>query len=244
MCPVERPLVLAGAGQVPRLVAVVFEDEVDEPVAAGALGRRARELDEHVLLGAVGDGVHGVEAQAVQVILVEPVQRVVHDERPRDLAPGLVEVEGVPPRRLVRPAEERRRVAVQVVSLGPEVVVDDVEKDREASGVTGFHQPLERLGPSVAGVRRERQDAVVAPSPATGEVRHGHQLDRRRPERDEVVEAPGHSREGAFGGERPDVELVEDEALRGNAVPLRIGPGMLRRIDDLAGAVHIVGLEA
>ncbi len=133
---------------------------------------------------------------------------------------------------------------MQVISLRAEVVVDDIEEDGQASGVTGIHEGLERFRPSIAGVGSEGQDSVVAPAPPTGEVSDGHQLHRRHPERGEVIEPLGERLEGALWSKRPHVELVEDEPFRGNAVPLGIGPGIRRRVDDLAGPVDIVRLKA
>src|SRR5207253_2198842 len=45
---VEGALVLAGAGEIPRFIAVVLQDEMHEPVAPGALGHGAGQLPEHV----------------------------------------------------------------------------------------------------------------------------------------------------------------------------------------------------
>ena len=241
---VQGALVRIGAGQVSRLIGVVLEDEMDEAVAPGPLRRRARKLGEHVLAGSVRYGVDGVEAQAVEVKLLEPVQCVVHDERPRDLGAGPVEVDGISPGCFALATEERRSIAMQVIAFRTEVVVDDVEEDGQASDVTRIHEGLERFPPSVARVGGEGQDPVVAPAPPTGEVRYGHQLHRRHPERGEMIEPLGNRLESALRSERPHVELVEDEAFRGNAVPLRIGPGIRRRVDDLAGPVDIVRLKA
>jgi hypothetical protein len=188
--------------------------------------------------------MHGVQAQAVQVELVEPVERVVHDEGPRDLAARRVEVEGVAPRSLAVAAEERRGVAGKIVALRPEVVVDHVEKDGEPSGVTGFDERLEILRLSICGVRGERQHSVIPPAPAAREIRHGHELHRGDAEGDQMVEPVRHSREGAFPGEGSHVELVEDETFGGDAVPLRIGPGVIVRIDHLARPVDVERLIA
>src|SRR5439155_15970056 len=139
---------------------------------------------------------------------------------------------------------EGGRVAVQVVPLGTEMVVDDVEEDGEPAGVTGFHERLEGLRPPVAALRREGENAIIAPPATSGEIRHGHELHGRHSERDEVVESVGEAGEGAFGAERPDVDLVEDETLGGQTAPVAIGPGIVEGADDLAGPVDVVRLEA
>src|SRR5260370_37456857 len=107
---------------------------MEETGEGGALGGRARKLCEHVLAGPVRHGVHRVQSEAVEVKLLEPVECIVHDEGPRDLAAGPVEVDGVSPGRLAVATEESRSIAMQVISLRAEVVVDDVEEDGQASG--------------------------------------------------------------------------------------------------------------
>ena len=59
-----------------------------------------------------------------------------------------------------------------------------------------------------------------------------------------MVESVGEAGEGAFGAERPDVDLVEDETLGGQTAPVAIGPGIVEGADDLAGPVDVVRLEA
>src|SRR5262250_1713900 len=241
---VGRALVGAAPCQASRLVAVVLEDEMYEAVPAGAFGHRAGQLVEHVVGRAVGHGMHGVQPQPVEMKLLQPVQRVVDDEGADHLAIRAVEVEGVAPRCLVLAGEKGGGVAMEIVPLGTEVVVHHVEEYGEAAGVAGLDERLQLPRPSVGRMGSEGQHAVVAPSPASGEVGNGHQLHRGHPEGDQVVEPLRQPREGALGAEGADVQLVEDEPLGRDAAPLAVGPGVLERIDDLARAVHIQGLIA
>ena len=59
-----------------------------------------------------------------------------------------------------------------------------------------------------------------------------------------MVEPLRHRREGSLPGERSHVKLVEDETLGGDAVPLRVGPGIVVRIDHLARPVDVERLIA
>ena len=178
------------------------------------------------------------------MVLLEPVERVVDHERADDLGAGPVVVDAVAPERAVARGEEGGRVAVQVVALRPEVVVDHVEEDRESAGVAGVHQGLEILRPAVAGLGSEEQHSVVAPAPAAREVGDRHQLERGDPERDQVVELRRDGRVRPLGRERAHVELVEDEALGRQPGPPAVPPGVGEGIDDLARPVHVAGLEA
>ena len=236
--PAVRP------SEVARLVGAVLQHQVHAALAGGPVGHRAGQLLQEVTGRLVHDRVDRVEAQAVEVVLLDPVERVVDHERAHHLRAGPVVVDPVAPRGLVPRVEEVGRVAVQIVALGPEVVVDDVEEDGEAARVRGVHQRLEVLGPAVGRLGGVEEHAVVAPAPAAREVGHRHQLQRGDAEGDQMIEPLGHGRVGAGRGEGADVQLVEHEPLRREPDPGAVGPGMGQGIHDLARAVHVAGLEA
>src|SRR5687767_5030439 len=85
-------------GSVPReqcrIVAVVLEHEVQ-----GAAGRHGvydgGELAQEARVRVVDDRVDGIESQPVEVILLEPVERVVDEELPHDAARSIVEIDAV-----------------------------------------------------------------------------------------------------------------------------------------------------
>ena len=89
-----------------------------------------RELGDEVQLAVVDDRVHGIEAQAVEAILLQPVERVVDEEVAHGAAVLAVEVDRRAPRRVMTVGEELRRVRVQLVAFRAEVVVDHVEQHR------------------------------------------------------------------------------------------------------------------
>src|SRR5690606_9916104 len=116
-------------------VVVVLEDEMDGTILdPGAHG--GRELGQDVGIGIVEDRVDGVEAEPVDVELLEPVERVLDEEVADRAALRAVEVDPVAPGRAVAPGEELR-VGAEIVPLGSEVVVDDVEEKGEAARVAG-----------------------------------------------------------------------------------------------------------
>ena len=121
---------------VPLRVVPPFLDRA--PVAHLHLGddERARtlgvhapgELGEDVRLRLVEDRVHRVEAKPVDVVVVDPHQRVLN----RPFAHGSLRVvDRVAPEGLV-PVGEVRAEGAQCLASGPDVVVDDVEDDAEA----------------------------------------------------------------------------------------------------------------
>jgi len=68
------------------------------------------------------------------------------------------------------------------------VVVDDVEKDRELSPVCLGNKSLEVLRRTIASIRGEQVDAIIAPVPGARRVRKGHQLDGGDSEIGEISE--------------------------------------------------------
>ena len=64
---------------------------------------------------------------------------------------GGVEVDGVSPRRAVVIGEVRTEGG-EVVPLGPEVVVDDIEQHREPGAVGGIDEGAQIVGVAVLGV--------------------------------------------------------------------------------------------
>ena len=99
---------------------------------------------------------------------------------------------------------------VQVITLGAEMVVDDVEQDREAARVARLDQRLQILGPAIGGSGREELHAVIAPVAPPGKLRDRHQLDRGHAELDEIVEPRDRAGEIAALGKRAEMQFVDD----------------------------------
>ena len=89
----------------------------------------------------------------------------------------------------------------EVVPLGAEVVVDDVQEDRQALGVAGVHQPLQAVRPAVAVLRRVGEHAVVAPVARARELADRHDLDGRDAQLAEVAQ-PGDDASNVPSGEK------------------------------------------
>ena len=66
------------------------------PSASRALAHGGRQILQERLGGVIDDGVHGVDAQAVDVELVDPLQRVVDEEPAHVVAVRAVEIERQP----------------------------------------------------------------------------------------------------------------------------------------------------
>ena len=96
------------------------------------------------------------------------------------------------------------------------------------------------VGGAEGAVRREGEDAVVAPVAGTGDVGEGHELDGGDAEGGEVGQAGA---DAGVAAEKAHVQLVDDGLVPRAAVP-KVAPGVGCGIDDDAGAVDVVLLEA
>ena len=186
--------------------------------------------------------MHGVEPQPVEVEVAEPHQRVVDDE-PADRA-GVLAVEVDPVAPVVAARGEVRAESRQVVAARSEVVVDDVQDDGQAVAVGGVDEALEAVRAAVGLVRRVPVDAVVAPAPLAAERVHRHELDVGDAEFDQVRQALDGGVECAAGGERADVQLVDDRARQGPAGPRARPASRSRLVIQPTGPVYAVRLPA
>jgi hypothetical protein len=107
-------------------VVVVLEDEMDQASARGRkIAGRSAQLAEQQGAARFGDGVHGIEAQSVETIAIEPMQGILDREGAHLRDPV---VDRLSPGR-VRRSEEIRRVAGEMIPFRTEMIVDDVEED-------------------------------------------------------------------------------------------------------------------
>src|SRR5437763_686873 len=154
-----------------RIIEVTLGDAVDttpEFLAARAYG--TREVLQKRLRGVIDDRVHGIDAQCIDVKLVDPLQRTMDEEPSHMIALLAVEVERVSPRRLVSIGEVRTELR-DVVSFRPEVVVDDVEDERKLARMARIGEMFESAHAAVRNLRRVDVDAVVSPIALTGKLR-------------------------------------------------------------------------
>ena len=126
---------------------------------------------------------HGVHAQAVDVILLEPEQRV-RQQEVADLVPAVVEDQRAPVLVLALPRigvlEERRAVEPgEAVLVLRKMAGHPVENHAEAGLVAGVDEQLEVLGRAEAAGRREESEHLVAPRSRERMLHHRQQLDVR-----------------------------------------------------------------
>jgi hypothetical protein len=118
-----------------------------------ALPRRAAhaaaERGQDVLRGGVVDLLGRVQPEPVKVILLDPVCGVREDELAHRARPLAVEVDRLPPLVRVAIGEVRIGELLEVVAVGAQVVVHDVEDDAEAQRVRPVDKSSEVVGLAV-----------------------------------------------------------------------------------------------
>ena len=183
------------------------------------------------------DRVDRVEAQSVEAVFHDPVERILGEEA-SDLRSA--EVDRRAPGRLEVVAEYGRRVARQIVSVGAEVIVDDVEENHQIKIVRGVDQRLQLVGRPVGRIRRERQHAVVAPVAPAEKIIDRHQLDCGDAEGSQTRQV---ARNAAEPAERPTMQLVEHRLRPWSAAPMAVAPLVGTGIDHDTAVVHVAGLR-
>ena len=185
-----------------------------------------------------------IEPQAVELKFLKPIKRVMHDEIAHWTAARAIIVDRRAPWRVMPLGKEIRGHRGQVITLRAEVVVDHVEQDREAARMAGFDKGLQIVRPAVAGSRRIKLDAIIAPVAPAGELADRHQLDRGHTQIAQIVEPAESPREIAARRKGAEMEFVYDEFLPGTAAPAGVVPAIGRSIDHLARTMHAFRLKA
>ncbi len=209
--------------------------------AGKAVTHLARHLRQNLLPRWIVDLVDGVKPQTVEVKLVEPIEHVVDEKLAHRLT---VEGDGASPRRMTRRVEEVRRIEMEVIPFGSEMVVDHVEQDHEAARVRGVDQALQAFRPAIGDMGRVEQHAIIAPTAIACELGHWQELDDGDADIDETVEVAGDAVEGAFGREGARVQLVDDGLFPRPSCPVRDLPFIASRVDEPAHTVHVALLRA
>ena len=191
-----------------------------------------------------------VDAEPVDVILVQPEQRV-GDQEVADLVPAVVEDQRAPVRMFALPSVgvfvQRRAVKLrQAVFVLGEVGRDPIDQHADAVLVKVIDEVHEVVGFAVAAGRGEVTDRLVTPRSGERMLGHRHQFDVREVHpvavldqlmRQVAVVQPTVGPVAAFPP-RPEVNLVDVHrrvhrvALGPGGQPVAIVPGVRRKVGD------------
>ena len=234
---------MLGMMQEARIVQIAFGDQMNFPAEPlRQLSDRSLELRQKVARTEIVDSVNRVQAQRVEVIVLEPVQCVFDEESPHIVAFFAVKVDGLTPGSAIAIGKVWA-VSTKVVAFRAEMVVNHVERDGEAMLVGRVYQPLQGLWAAVGVLRREEIDAVVAPIARTGKLGDRHQFNRRNPQGGEFRKMRDYGVERSFRCVGSDMEFIEDAALQSRSFPVVIGPAESVQVDDLRRTMHSLRLK-
>ena len=182
--------------------------------------------------------VHRIQTQAVEAVFEQPHQRVFDEELTHFRT---AEIDRGAPGRVLVLAEKAFGVTMQIVAVGTEVVVDDVENHRQAMAVGGVDQVFELFRCAVGGLRCIGQHPVVAPVAITGKLRQRHQFDGGNAQRHQARQMLFN-----FGKstERTDVQLVNHRFAPRPTIPGRVPPLIGMGVDHHAVAVEVTILRS
>src|SRR4029453_4220605 len=171
-----------------RVVEIALGDERQvTPRLCLKFGHLRSQLFKKMYRRGIDDGVHGVDAQSVEVIVLEPHERIVAKESTYFVTTNSIEINRLAPRSRVALGEIGTKPG-EVVAGRPHVVVDNVQHHRQAPSVARIHQALEIIRLTVSMMRRVEIDAIVAPTAISRELGHGHNLYWRKPRFEKIVE--------------------------------------------------------
>ena len=135
-----------------RVLRFVFRDD-DRAVWACRLAYAGGDFGDDVCRRGIEDLLSRIEPEAVEVKFFDPVRRVARKELAHRRRPVSVEVERLTPLRA--PLEVVFTKLLEIIAIGTEMVVHDVEDDAEAVGVCVIDEGAEVVGSAVVMVRSE-----------------------------------------------------------------------------------------
>src|SRR5437762_11048199 len=157
-----------------RIIQGAFRNDMNTTIERGPLFvHRIAKFFEEVQRGVIENGVHGVQAKRVDVIIRNPFQRVRDEKMTNLVAVRVIEVQCRTPRRFVAIGKVRSELR-QVISFGSDVVIDDVEHNGESSLMTRINELLQTIGSAIRVLNSKWIDAVVAPITRAGKLRDRH----------------------------------------------------------------------
>src|SRR5437763_3269401 len=210
--------------QVAAGIGVVLKHEVDMAIGIEARTHGLGELGQDIGVSIVDDRMHRVQPEPIELVLLEPVERVVNEEIAHWPTLRAIEVDRRPPRRVMTFRKESRRVEVQIVSARSEVIVDDVQEHHELPLMGLVDETLEVVRCTIGAMGRKGEDAVITPVALALERRDGHQLERCHAHRREVIELSARAFEPALRRKAAEMRLVENRLSPWPPAPLRMLP--------------------
>jgi len=112
---------------------------------------------------------------------LNPVARVGNEKLPYWPAVLPIEINRVSPFVLFVPPQIIIRKRAEIVSVRPEVIVNDVKNDAESKRMCAIDKRPQIIGCSIESRRREKVDTVVTPAKAARKIGNRHHFQQADP---------------------------------------------------------------
>ena len=169
--------------------------------------------------------------------IADPVESVLGEIANNFVASGAVEVYSLPPRGSILIRVVRSKVS-EVISFRAQVVVDDIEHDRQSVPVARIDKPLQAFRAAIAILHSKGMNPVVAPIAVAWELSHGHQLNRRHAQFLQFNQVWNDRIKRSFAAVRADVDFIDDVVFQREPTPVRIPPSKSPIVDDFGSPVN------
>src|SRR5687768_10326572 len=102
--------------------------------------------------------------------LIDPVSGIGEKKLSYGTGRLTVEVDGLAPLRAVTVREVFRGEALEVIPIGPDVVIDDIQDHSQPYGVRPIHETATIVGRAVEVRWRKQINAIITPAETTGKL--------------------------------------------------------------------------
>ena len=159
---------LGRARQLGVLRLVLSDDKGDS--AAPRRSHLPNDGGENMVFRSIENCLRRVEPQPVEMILVDPIARIGDEEFAHWAGIGTIEIDRLAPLVVVAISEISRGEQFEIVSVRAEMIVDDIEDDGDAEGMSAVDEAAEIIRPAVKPGWGEEVDAVVSPTEPTRRI--------------------------------------------------------------------------
>src|SRR5208283_597361 len=200
-----------------------------------------RQLCQERVSGLIYDGMNGIKPQSINVTFSDPIECVFDEITSDFVAAGSVKIEGHAPGGAI-PVREIGSKISEVVSLRPQMVVDNIQNNGQSFPMARINESLQPIGPPVCILNRKRVSPVVAPVAASRKLPRRHKFNGSYAKLRKFVQMTGHGIESPLRCKGAGVELID------HVIPqILTGPGSVfprkTGIDHPGRAVNALRLE-
>ena len=136
------------------------------------------EFRQKMMRARVKHSVNRIQPQRIDVITTQPENGVLNKKAAHVIAFGAIKIYGLPPWSAVVIRKIWRKLT-QIISLGSQMVIDNVQRHSQTVLMRGVHQSMETFRAAITILNSIKICAVITPVASAGELSNGHQLNGR-----------------------------------------------------------------